>query len=159
MANDLYLSYAPFGKFFKPGMARCHSMSCGVTAAEPRMACSPSTTPRASLMGAISRWFGYRILGDGSMQAHPPQPGCAPRCGHGGFGWHGSDTRRWRPAGYRRRTATGDQHLTTWPLVDDQQYIGSAETGCLAAIRRAGGHGSAPDGSGGTVSSLRGGLC
>lgn len=62
MASDLYLGYrnddadTPFGKFFKPEMAPLpqHVVVALQHGPRPGWRCSPSTTPRASLMRAIS---------------------------------------------------------------------------------------------------------
>lgn len=123
MASDLYLGYrnddadTPFGKFFKPEMAPLPqhvvvALQHGPQAGMALLAFDDA----ASIVdeGYQQTENGYGILGDGSMQVsvRTDMPGVTPAMWAWWFGWHGSDTRRYklctRGPIYRRggRTAT-----------------------------------------------------
>ncbi len=83
----------------KPEMVPLPQHARGGVAAWPpqvgMVCCSPSTTPRARWMRAISRprtATGFQTAA--WYPCAPTCPGSLPRCGHGGSDWHGSDTRR-----------------------------------------------------------------
>ncbi len=155
MASDLYLGYrnddadTPFGKFFKPEMAPLPqhvvvALQHGPQAGMALLAFDDA----ASIVdkGYQQTENGYGILGDGSMQVsvRTDMPGVTPAMWAWWFGWHGSDTRRyklWHPRAHlSARWKDGDQDSG---LVDDQRVHRLDETGCRNTIRRAGGHGSA----------------
>lgn len=167
MASDLYLGYrnddadTPFGKFFKPEMAPLPqhvvvALQHGPQAGMALLAFDDA----ASIVdeGYQQTENGYGILGDGSMQVsvRTDMPGVTPAMWAWWFGWHGSDTRRyklWHPPGPsigavegrrpgQRGRPSGRAALRR-PLVDDQRVHRLDETGCRNTIRRAGGHGSA----------------
>lgn len=123
MASDLYLGYrnddadTPFGKFFKPEMAPLPqhvvvALQHGPQAGMALLAFDDA----ASIVdeGYQQTENGYGILGDGSMQVsvRTDMPGVTPAMWAWWFGWHGSDTRRYKRGTrgpiYRRggRTAT-----------------------------------------------------
>lgn len=124
MASDLYLGYrnddadTPFGKFFKPEMAPLPqhvvvALQHGPQAGMALLAFDDA----ASIVdeGYQQTENGYGILGDGSMQVsvRTDMPGVTPAMWAWWFGWHGSDTRRyklWHPRAHlSARWKDGDQ--------------------------------------------------
>lgn len=157
MASDLYLGYrnddadTPFGKFFKPEMAPLPqhvvvALQHGPQAGMALLAFDDA----ASIVdeGYQQTENGYGILGDGSMQVsvRTDMPGVTPAMWAWWFGWHGSDTRRyklWHPRAHlSARWKDGDQdsgagrrgaqrYVGRWSMISE--YIGSTKLG--AAIQ------------------------
>lgn len=157
MASDLYLGYrnddadTPFGKFFKPEMATLPqhvvvALQHGPQAGMALLAFDDA----ASIVdeGYQQTENGYGILGDGSMQVsvRTDMPGVTPAMWAWWFGWHGSDTRRyklWHPRAHlSARWKDGDQdsgagrrgaqrYVSRWSMISE--YIGSTKLG--AAIQ------------------------
>jgi DAPG hydrolase PhiG domain len=135
MASDLYLGYrnddanTPFGKFFKPEMAPLpqhvvEALHHGPQAGPALLAFDDAASVADE--GYQQTENGYGVLDDGSMQVsvRTDMPGVTPAMWSWWFGWHGSDTRRyklWHPRA----------HLSArWKDGDDagrrgeQRYIG-----------------------------------
>lgn len=156
MASDLYLGYrnddadTPFGKFFKPEMAPLPQHVVVALQHGPQAGMALLAFDAASIVdeGYQQTENGYGILGDGSMQVsvRTDMPGVTPAMWAWWFGWHGSDTRRyklWHPRAHlSARWKDGDQdsgagrrgaqrYVGRWSMISE--YIGSTKLG--AAIQ------------------------
>ncbi|BBX73513.1 hypothetical protein H7H78_05710 [Mycobacterium shinjukuense] len=147
MASDLYLGYrnddanTPFAKFFKPAMARLpqhvvEALQHGPQAGPTLLAFDDVAT--IANEGYQQTENGYGILEDGSMQVsvRTDMPGVTPAMWSWWFGWHGSDTRRyklWHPRAHLsawwkdgddagRRGA--QRYVGRWSMISE--YIGSS---------------------------------
>ena len=135
MARDLYLGYrnddakTPFGKFFKPEMAPLpphvvealqHGPQAGPTLLSFEDAASIAN------QGYQQTENGYGMLNDGSMQVsvRTDMPAVTPAMWTWWFGWHGSDSRRyklWHPRAHlSARWRDGDDAGRK----GEQRYIG-----------------------------------
>jgi DAPG hydrolase-like protein len=146
MGGELYLGYrdadakTPFGKFFKAEMAALpphvvealhHGSQAGPTLLAFEDAASIADE------GYQQTENGYGILDDGSMQVsvRTDMPGVTPAMWTWWFGWHGSDTRRyklWHPRAHlSARWKDGDdggrqgaqRYIGRWSMISE--YIGS----------------------------------
>ncbi|BBX96433.1 DAPG hydrolase family protein [Mycobacterium lacus] len=107
MASELYLGYrnhdanTPFGKFFRPEMAPLpqhvvEALHHGPQGGMALLAFEDVTSIADD--GYQPTENGYGVLDDGSMQVsvRTDMPGVTPRMWSWWFGWHGSDTRRYK---------------------------------------------------------------
>ena len=149
MAGDLYLGYRNadantlFGKFFKPKMAALPShvveaLHHGPQAGPALLAFDDAASVADE--GYQQTENGYGMLEDGSLQVsvRTDMPGVTPAMWSWWFGWHGSDTRRyklWHPRAHLSATskdgskdgATGrkgeQRYIGRWSMISE--YIGS----------------------------------
>jgi hypothetical protein len=148
MASDLYLGYrnddakTPFGKFFKPEMAPLpqhvvEALQHGPQGGMALLAYGGAATVADD--GYQQTENGYGVLEDGSYQVsvRTDMPGVTPAMWSWWFGWHGSDTRRyklWHPrahlsAAWKDGEQDGDRkgaqrYIGRWSLISE--YIGSS---------------------------------
>ncbi|OMC47016.1 hypothetical protein A5745_11600 [Mycobacterium sp. IS-2888] len=147
MNGELYLGYrdgdaqTPFGKFFKPEMATLPSHVVEALHHGPQA--GPALLAFESAASLADEGYqqtenGYGVLDDGSMQVsvRTDMPGVAPAMWAWWFGWHGSDTRRyklWHPRAHlSARWKDGDdagrtgaqRYIGRWSMISE--YIGSA---------------------------------
>ena len=107
MATDLYLGYrnddvnTPFGKFFNPEMAALpthvvEALQHGLQGGMALVAFDHAATVADA--GYQQTENGYGVLDDGSYQVsvRTDMPGVTPAMWSWWFGWHGSDTRRYK---------------------------------------------------------------
>ena len=148
MAGELYLGYrgddanTPFGKFFRPEMAPLprHVVEALQHGPQGGMAL-PAFDDAAGVAeeGYQRTENGYGVLEDGSFQVsvRTDMPGVTPAMWTWWFGWHGSDTRRyklWHPRAHLSaawkdgdddaagRTGTR-RYVGRWSMISE--YIGS----------------------------------
>ncbi len=146
MASDLYLGYrnddanTPFGKFFKPEMAPlpqhvAEALHHGPQAGPALLAFDDAAS--VANEGYQQTENGYGILDDGSFQVSvgTDMPGVTPAMWAWWFGWHGSDTRRyklWHPRAHlSAHWKDGDdagrrgeqRYIGRWSMISE--YIGS----------------------------------
>ncbi|MBW0019163.1 MAG: hypothetical protein JO236_16675 [Mycobacterium sp.] len=146
MADDLYLGYrdgdasTPFGKFFKPEMAPLATHVIEALQHGPQGGMALLAFDDAASVaddGYQQTENGYGILADGSLQVsvRTDMPGVTPQMWSWWFGWHGSDTRRyklWHPRAHLfaawkdgddagRRGA--QRYVGRWSIISE--YIGS----------------------------------
>jgi hypothetical protein len=146
MAGDLYLGYRDddantgFGKYFKPEMAALpmhvvEALQHGPQGGRALLAFDDAASVADD--GYQQTENGYGILQDGSFQVsvRTDMPGVAPAMWAWWFGWHGSDTRRyklWHPrahlsAAWKDGEKDGDgaqRYIGRWSMISE--YIGSA---------------------------------
>lgn len=144
MANDLYLGYrgadadAPWGKFFNPEMAALpvhvvDALHHG-TQAEPTLLAFADAASVAD-EGYQQTENGFGVFDDGSYQVsvRTDMPGVTPAMWSWWFGWHGSDSRRyklWHPRAHLSAAwKDGDDpgrsgYIGRWSMINE--YIGSA---------------------------------
>ncbi|KAA1248349.1 hypothetical protein F0Q45_21075 [Mycobacterium simiae] len=147
MASDLYLGYrnddadTPFGKFFKPEMAPLpqhvvQALQHGPQGGMALLAFDDAAS--VADQGYQQTENGYGVLDDGSyhVSVRTDMPGVTPAMWSWWFGWHGSDTRRyklWHPrahlsVAWKDGTDAGHQgsqrYIGRWSLISE--YIGSS---------------------------------
>ncbi|WP_371328066.1 DAPG hydrolase family protein [Mycobacterium sp. 1423905.2] len=131
-----------FAKFFNPEMAALpthvvEALHHGPQAGEVLLAYADAATLAAE--GCQQTENGYGLLNDGSMQVsvRTDMPGVTPAMWSWWFGWHGSDTRRyklWHPRAHlRAQWKDGDdggrrgdaRYVGRWSMISE--YIGSTK--------------------------------
>jgi hypothetical protein len=147
MSSDLYLGYrnddanTPFGKFFKPEMDPLpqhvvEALQHGPQAGPALLALDDAASVADE--GYQQTENGYGMLDDGSFQVsvRTDMPGVTPAMWSWWFGWHGSDTRRyklWHPRAHLSAEwkdgddagRRGDQrYIGRWSMISE--YIGSS---------------------------------
>ena len=143
MAGDLYLGYrnqdanTPYGKFFKPEMAPLpkhvvEALQHGPQGARALLAYGDAATVADD--GYQQTENGYGVLEDGSyhVSVRTDMPGVTPAMWSWWFGWHGSDTRRyklWHPrahlsAAWKDGEQGARRYIGRWSLISE--YIGSS---------------------------------
>ena len=148
MADDLYLGYrgddadTPFGKFFKPEMAALpkhvvEALQHGTQGGMALLAFDDAASVAED--GYQQTENGYGVLEDGSYQVsvRTDMPGVTPAMWVWWFGWHGSDTRRyklWHPRahlsaawkdGEQSSRRGAERYIGRWSLITE--YIGSSK--------------------------------
>lgn len=149
MAADLYLGYrnndadTPFGKFFKPEMATLPSHVVDALRHGPQAGPALLAFEDAASLadeGYQQTENGYGLRDDGGLQVsvRTDMPGVTPRMWSWWFGWHGSDTRRyklWHPRAHLSaywKDGAKDQdaaregarrYVGRWSMISE--YIGS----------------------------------
>jgi DAPG hydrolase PhiG domain len=104
---DRYLGYrgddadTPYGKFFQPGMAPLprhvtEALEHGPQAGPALLAFDDAAALAGD--GYLQTENGYGVLADGSVavSVHTDMPGVTPQMWSWWFGWHGSDSRRYK---------------------------------------------------------------
>ncbi|OSC39666.1 DAPG hydrolase family protein [Mycobacterium decipiens] len=148
MRGDRYLGYrnddanTPFGKFFKAEMAPLprhviEALQHGPQAGPTLLAFDEVASVADG--GYQQTENGYGILGDGSLQVsvRTDMPGVTPAMWSWWFGWHGSDTRRyklWHPRAHLSAhwkdgddagRRGGQRYIGRWSMISE--YIGSTK--------------------------------
>lgn len=148
MAADLYLGYrnddanTPFGRFFNPEMAALPTHVVEALQHGPQGGMALRAFDEAAAVaeaGYQQTENGYGVLDDGSYQVsvRTDMPGVTPAMWCWWFGWHGSDTRRyklWHPrahlsAAWKDGLHEGaglrgaQRYVGRWSLISE--YIGS----------------------------------
>ncbi|OBI92627.1 DAPG hydrolase family protein [Mycobacterium asiaticum] len=147
MTTDLYLGYrgddadTPWGKYFKPEMAALpghvvEALEHGTQAEQTLLAFADAA--RVADEGYQWTENGFGVLADGGYQVsvRTDMPGVTPPMWSWWFGWHGSDSRRyklWHPRAHLSAAwKDGDdagrsgaqRYIGRWSMINE--YIGSA---------------------------------